>query len=450
MRKHLLVFLGIVLSALVVSFGIRALTSRPEAATTTTTPVARDIAPLVEPLAVAPGGVETPGDKIVRQAQGLIVRAPSNPAGFNLLASAFMQKARETGDFSFNTRAEAALDKSLAVKSDDYDALKLRAKLLLTFHSFSDALAVARRAAEINPQDHDVYGAMTDALVELGRYPEAVEAAQKMVDLRPDTTSYSRVSHLRTLHGDTAGAIEAMRLATSSVSSMVDPESAAWCYVQLGDKLMTAGKLKDAEREYNRALFVFPDYHAGLAAKARARLAAGDTQEAINLYTKSQERVPTPDTVAALGDLYKSLGRDEEATRQYRLLEVIENSGTPGASNYSSQIALFWADHDMRLDDALAVARREREMRADIYTSDTLAWCLYKRGELDEARTRIEEALRLNTLDPRLHYHAGMIYNKLGDTTRARKHLKTALSLNTFLDPLKVQVAKQTLQSIKA
>jgi len=447
MRKHLLVFFGIVLSALVVSFGIRALTSRPDAATLA---VGRDIAPLIEPLAVAPGSPGTPGDKIVRQAQGIIERAPAHPAGFNLLAAAFMQKARETGDFSFNTRAEAALDKSLLVKPDDYEALKLRAKLLLTFHRFSEALTVANRAAEINPQDHDIYGAMTDALVELGRYPEAVEAAQKMVDLRPDTTSYSRVSHLRTLHGETAGAIEAMQLASRAASSAQDPESAAWVYVQLGDKLMTAGNLKEAEREYDRALFSFPDYHVGLAGKARARLAAGDTQAAISFYTKAQERVPLPDTVIALGDLYKSLGRDEEATRQYRLLEAIEGSGTPGADTYSSQIALFWADHDMRLDDALAVARRERKARADIYTSDTLAWCLYKRGELNEARTHIEEALRLNTRDPRLHYHAGMIYSKIGDAAQARKHLQTALSLKTFLNPLHVRTAQQTLQTVKA
>lgn len=447
MRKHILVFSGIVLSALVVSFGIRALTGSPE---TTTMAVGRDIAPLLEPLAVAPGSAGTPGDKIVRQAQGMIKRASAHPAGFNLLASAFMQKARETGDFSFNTRAEAALDKSLSIKADDYEALKLRAKLLLTFHRFDEALTVARRAAEINPQDHDIYGALTDALVELGRYPEAIETAQKMVDLRPDTTSYARVSHLRTLHGETAGAIEAMQFAARSVSSGQDPESAAWVYVQLGDKLMTAGNLKEAEREYDRALFTFPDYHAALAAKARARLAAGDTEAAISFYTKSQERVPSPDTVIALGDLYKSLGRDVEATRQYRLLEAIEGSGPPGADTYSSQIALFWADHDMRLDDALAALRRERKARADIYTSDALAWCLFKRGEFDEARKYIEEALRLNTRDPRLHYHAGMIYSKTGDPARARKHLQTALSLKTFLDPLHVKTAQQTLQTVKA
>jgi hypothetical protein len=60
MRKHILVFSGIVLSALVVSFGIRALTGSPE---TTTMAVGRDIAPLLEPLAVAPGSAGTPATK---------------------------------------------------------------------------------------------------------------------------------------------------------------------------------------------------------------------------------------------------------------------------------------------------------------------------------------------------------------------------------------------------
>jgi tetratricopeptide (TPR) repeat protein len=104
-----------------------------------------------------------------------------------------MQNARETGDFNVNKKAEEALAQSLALTPDNYDALKLRAKILLTFHRFAEAIEVARRAQSFHPQDHDNYRAMTDALVELGEYPLAVEAAQKMIDLRPDAPSYASV-----------------------------------------------------------------------------------------------------------------------------------------------------------------------------------------------------------------------------------------------------------------
>src|ERR1700754_764878 len=201
---------------------------------------------------------KTPGDQLVLAAQSLVEREPEAARGYNMLASAYMQKARETGDFSLNAKAEEALARAEASEPDGYEALKLRAKLLLTFHRFAEALEVARRAQSLNPRDHDNYGAIVDALVELGDYDGAVAAAQSMVDLRPDTASYSRVSYLRELHGDSKGAVEAMRMAVEAASPK-DPEGVAWCRVHLGDSLARDGRGAEAEREYDHALYVFPD-----------------------------------------------------------------------------------------------------------------------------------------------------------------------------------------------
>nr|MBA2524229.1 tetratricopeptide repeat protein [Pyrinomonadaceae bacterium] len=258
----------------------------------------------------------TPADRQIRAALGTIERTPSDAKGYNLLAAAYMQKAREIEDYAVNTQAEEALTRSLKVATDNYDALKLRAKLLLTFHRFEEALEVARRAQNLNPQDHDNYGAMTDALIELGEYSAAVEAAQRMVDLRPDTSSYSRVSYLRWLHGDTKGAIDAMRLAAQSASPQ-DPERVAWCHVQLGEALLNSADSAAAEREFDRALFIFPNYGTALYAKSRARVASGDLQAALQIHRREYERSPSADTALALGDLYAKLGRADEANRHY-------------------------------------------------------------------------------------------------------------------------------------
>ena len=51
-----------------------------------------------------------------------------------------------------------------------------------------------------------VLGIMGDAQTELGRYDQALATVQRMVDLRPDLASYSRVSYQRELHGDLPGA----------------------------------------------------------------------------------------------------------------------------------------------------------------------------------------------------------------------------------------------------
>jgi tetratricopeptide (TPR) repeat protein len=432
MPKKFLILVVVAVCGLALLLGFRYSSPRP--------------APPPPPLKLTAGNTQprTPGDRLVAAAQSIVEREPSGARGYNLLAAAYMQKARETGDFSLNAKAEEALARAEQSEPGGYDALRLRAKLLLTYHRFGEALEAARRAQARNPRDHDNYGAMTDALVELGDYEGAVAAAQAMVDLRPDTASYSRVSYLRELHGDSKGAVEMMRMAVESASPK-DPEGIAWCRVHLGDSLARDGRAADAEREYAHALYIFPDYHLALAAKARARLAAGDFGAAEGFYRRAVERVPLPEYTAALGDLLTKLGRAEEARQQYDLVEFVERGGAQGGT-YTRQLAMFWADHDMKLDEALAVARRERETRRDIYTADLLAWCLYKKGQYAEAKAAMDEALRLGTRDPRLLFHAGVIAVASGDRAGGAKYLRQALAINPSFDVLQADAARRTLE----
>jgi tetratricopeptide (TPR) repeat protein len=424
-------------------FGVRAVRSRAAEDRVARAPKESGAAP--------PGGAQTasPADGRIRAGEGQVKQRPQSADGYNLLAAAYMQKARETGDFGFNAKAEAALAESSRVAPDNYDAIKLRAKLLLTYHRFREALAEARRAQGLRPEDHDVYGALTDACVELGDYDCAVESAQTMVDLRPDAASYARVSYLRSLHGDREGAIEAMLVAVKAADPR-DPESVAWFRTHLGDELLNAGRPAEAEREYERALAVLPDYHVALAALARARIAAGELEAAAALFERAQTRVPAPDTAAALGDVYAKLGRAGDSRRQYELVEFIERTAGAASDNDSRQLALFRADHDTKLDEALEAARRGRESRADIFTEDALAWCLYKKGRHAEARESIERALRLGTRDPRMLYHAGMIYAAAGDARKAGEYLRLALEINPGFDVLQSDAARQALATLAA
>jgi len=436
MSKKLFIIAGILLAGCAVVVGINGVwKGRPVVASSG-----------VEPAII--NARQTPVDDQIQKAEAVIKRAPERTEGYNLLAAAYLQKARETGDFGFNSRAEATLKHSFEIAPDDFDALKLQATLLLAFHRFREALEVARRAQSMRPDNADVYGAMTDALVELGEYQSAISTAQKMIDLRPDTASYSRVSYLRALHGDTEGAIEAMRIAVRSADPR-SPESVAWCRVHLGLELMNAGRQQEAEREFDEALKVFPDYHLALSAKARARLSAGDTTAALELYKQAEERVPLPDTAIARGDLLAQLGRAEEAKKEYALAEFIERNGA-SASTYSRQLALFLADHDMKLDEALQIARRERAARNDIYTSDALAWCLFKNGLLREAKEAMDDALRLGTRDARLYYHAGMIAGALGDSRAAKQYLQLALRTDSSFNVLQADGARRALEELNA
>jgi len=399
-------------------------------------------------LPIAANRVPGSADDRINTAQRSIEQNPGRAEGYNMLAAAFMQKARETSDFGFNARADAALRRAFEVDPENYDAIKLHAKLLLSYHRFREALIEARKAQELRPDDHDNYGAITDALVELGDYDGAVEAAQKMVDLRPDSASYARVSYLRSLYGDRSGAIAAMRVAVKAANPN-DPEGAAWCRVHLGDELMSTGRKQEAEREYDNALAMFPEYPLALAAKARAQISTGDLQKAVEFYERAQSRVPLPDNAIALGDLYEKLGRTSDAARQYELVEFVERDAT-ASNTYSRQLAMFWADHNERLPDALAIVQRERANRQDIFTCDALAWILFKNNRVDDAKKAIDEALRLKTRDARLFYHAGIIYKAYGDSRKASAFLTEALKINPNFDLLQNERARQSLFELQS
>ena len=394
MLKKTAVWLGVVALVAAGIIGVRSVFKRTEA-----------IESLVE------STQPSKADQRIFRAQLLIELMTDRAEGYNQLAAAYMQKARETSDFSFNARASESLDKSLAIENDNYDALKLRAKLELTWHRFAEALQTDRRAQTFSNDDHDVWGQITDALVELGDYEGAVAAAQKMVDLRPDSSAYARVSYLRSLHGDTDGAIAAMSAALRSANPN-DPESVAWCHVQLGNELLNAGKTDVAERNFDKALQIVPEYRLALEAKGRARIAAGDLQGAVRIYEREQARNASADIAAALGDLYTRLGKHDLARVEYERFEVLERENAELERSWRHMIN-FWLDHDRNLAEALALATREYETRKDIFTCDSLAWALFKNGKAEEARRMIDEALRTGTKDARINDHAELISKTL-------------------------------------
>src|SRR5205085_2357239 len=150
------------------------------------------------------------------------------------------------------------------------------------------------------------YGVVGVAQIELGKYDEAVSTFQKMVDLRPDLSSYSRVSYARELYGDVPGAIEAMQQAVSAGSPAA--ENTAWTRVQLGNLYFNSKQLDKAEAEYNNALHGYPDYLHALAGLAQVRAAQGNLDDAIRLYKQALAIVPLPQYLTALGDIYTLKG----------------------------------------------------------------------------------------------------------------------------------------------
>lgn len=386
-----------------------------------------------------------PADKEISSVLKTIEKSPDLPLGYVQLSALYIKKARETGDFSLNTKAETAVNRALEIDSQDVPARKLQASLNLTFHRFQNALELGLILQKELPSDAFVYGVLTDANVELGNYKEAIDAAQKMVDLKPNSSSYARVAHIRSLHGDSKGAIEMMTLAAKTADPL-DKEAQSWCLVQLGKEYFKTGDFAKAEKIYDEALQIFPGYILALNEKGIVRAAQNDFDSAVKILTDSQNRVPLTETIIVLGDVYTKQNDAEKARRQYDLAEVIEQKF---GNTDLRRLALLWADRDVRLDEALATATREHDARRDVYTADVYAWCLYKNGKFAEAKAAAAEALKLKTNDARILYHAGMIEKSLGNKKEAAKFLRLALDTNPAFDVLQADKAKTALQELK-
>jgi tetratricopeptide (TPR) repeat protein len=392
-------------------------------------------------------------DQLIKFYQSRVARDPEDPLTYSKLGAAYIQKARETGDVAFYELGENALKKSLDLiphPSIATNATVQLAAVYLAKHQFKAALTYAQKAAGLGTGDRYPYALIGDAYIELGQYEKAGEAYAEMLGHSGPLYPHSRLSYLHFLKGDIGASLEHMRSAVKTAIESNSPvENIAWSRAQLGDLFFHMGDLPAAEKSYRDALAAYPRYHRGLAGLARVHAAQKKYREAIASYQQALSVIPLPEHVAALGDVYTKIGRAQDAKKQYDLVEYIGHLNTLNKAIYNRELALFYADHDMKLKIALELAQKELEIRSDIYTYDVLAWTLYKNGRYQQASTAISEALKIGTKDARLLFHAGMIHHGLGNADAARDYLARVLSTNPHFHLLQADVAARTLKQLE-
>ena len=370
-------------------------------------------------------------DNHITYYQRLLQRNPVNSRAYFGLGDALIRKARETGDPSYFNRAEEALKKSLEINPNNAGAMRHLAYVFYSRHEFEPAAVHASKAIEMDSTDGDSYGILGDALMETGEYEKAENAYQKMMQLEESLYSYARRAGLKSVRGDSGGAMADLERAVAAGKTAKQPaESIAWAEWQLGNDHFTLGKLEKAEAFYHQSLATYPNYYRASAGMAQVRAAQKRYDDAIDLYRKAIAILPMPEYIAALGDVYSKIGKSDEARKQYELVEYIGKLNALNKALYNRELAYFYADHDIKLQQGLELAQRELDYRRDIYAYDVVAWNLFKNGKFEEAREAVSKALKLGTQDAKLHYHAGMIYQRLGEKEKAREHLSRALTIN--------------------
>ncbi|MBV9435104.1 MAG: tetratricopeptide repeat protein, partial [Acidobacteria bacterium] len=317
-------------------------------------------------------------------------------------------------------------------------------------HRFSEAATSAGRALKLQPDDPSAIALEGDAQLELGNYSNAENFFSQLTTSdrsRPhkglEYLNATRRASLAWMHGDVSQSLSLMRSATElAIEARLPAENVAWTYFTLGEQLFQSGKLNDAEAAMREALDAYPSYHRALAGMGQIRAAQQRFSEAAGFYKQAQDVVPLPIYAAALGDLHRKMGKGADAEKQYALVEFIGQLSAIHKQVYNRELALFYADHDRHLGDALELARKELELRHDVFTWDALAWALVKNGKVAEARDPMAKALALGTRDPLLFFHAAALEHASGNSTRCAEYARRALELNPEFHVIYAQQAR--------
>lgn len=369
-----------------------------------------------------------------------------------ILGQIYAQQAWETDDVALYLKAIDTQREALRLLPGYEPAeISLSASLLAT-HQFEEAFNLAQAIYEENPKRTDALATAGDSALGLGRYETATAIYIQLQDESPSPLVQVRIAQLAELNGEPQKAIAIMQRATKqALEAGQESSQVAWYLFRLGDLYFDVGRFEEAGQYLEAALRLRPDYAAALTVLAEIEVANGRFEEAIAINEQILEKGGSIGTLAALGDLYTLINDEAKAQIYYQAIETsFADLVKENPAIYGREMASYYADHDLNLNQALALINADLARRQDVQGYETAAWIYFKLGELDKAGEMMDQALQLGSEDASMLYHAGMIAQARGETAEAIDYLSKALETNPAFDPVQVKLAEQTLASLQS
>ena len=385
-------------------------------------------------------------DQQIASLQRAVRAEPGRAEGYGLLGDAYLQKARETGDPSFYTRAERSFDAALRRDARDVTATVGAGTLANTRHDFRDGLRLGLLAHRLAPALVRPYTVIADSQIELGRYRAAERTIQRLVDLKPTLAAYARVSYFRELTGDLDGAVQAMGLAASAGGGT--PENTAYVQTLLGDLELQRGRVTEARRAYREALAGVPGYPPATAGLAKVDIARDRLAGAARLLRGASARLPLTSYLTLLAEVELAAGHHGAAARELDVVRAQQRLLRSAGARPDAELVVFDATHGYP-PAAVRLGRQVWRAAPSVRSADALGWALTRAGRPRAGLRWARRALRLGSRDPLFHFHAGIAAKAAGERALARRELALALSLNPAFSPLYSQWARRALEALR-
>ena len=410
-------------------------------------------------------------------------------------------------------RALQSFSRALSLEPDQPDALRWVAMLHASQGQLDRAVVAYERLLRVEPNDQFVMSTLADLYVLQGDLPKAISIYQKLIAEFGSTSQYH--FNLGVLYGRLtrfSDAIEELSRAFERSPDSLEIRvalgltyelsgrfaEAAACYEDairldaLNPRLyhhaarahLSARQYGQATADYQTVLDLTPQDLEAIMGLVRVWLAQRRYDEAARfLGQKLKELGDPPELYVALGIVYREAKQATEAMRAFEratrlkdnyaqahfylaaqldqlgrrqdaratLRHTIElEPNHPDALNY---LGYLDAEDGTNLEGAKALIERALELDPDngAYL-DSLGWVYYRMGQVDEAVTQLERAVKRLDTDPVIFDHLGEAYFKRSDYERARYNWERALELKpddttirTKLDRLKPHEVTTTI-----
>jgi tetratricopeptide (TPR) repeat protein len=371
--------------------------------------------------------------RAVLEYKNAVRAAPASAEANYRLGTAFEQ----TGDFN---SAVGYLMQAAKLDPKHVGAQVELARLMATSHNPEVLAEAARRAQEAyaaSPQDVAVLDTLAQLEWNAAKPQEAEQHLEQALEHFPGhLKSAVMLARIKLASNDLPGAEEVLRKAAGASPAAPEP------LVALGDLLNLAGKTVEAERQFQQALKIRPDYGPALLELASLRVRAGKRDEADALYRK----------IAALPDpSYRP------AHALYLLYLVDANRGI---AELESLRRADPANRDVRnrLTEAYTARRRYGEAQslldAELKKNPKAVELLLQRGlvrtlvaDLPGAEKDLRRVLELEPDSAAAHVALARIFEARGETLRQRQELAEALRVQPPMLSARVALTDQLLRS---
>ncbi|MDR0989383.1 MAG: tetratricopeptide repeat protein [Prevotellaceae bacterium] len=275
-----------------------------------------------------------------------------------------------------------------------------------------DSLRVIRLFDQImkqDPDDADLPLLYAQYLLSKGMNAASVPVLQQVLDIDPSNTA-ARM----TLLGEAVRKEEYPTIITLCQAGIeANPEMPEY-YFYLAIAYTQSKQADEALKVCRKALTALPD----------------DTKKEV-----------VSDLYSIMGDAYHTLERNDQAYAAYDSALVYNPQNIGALNNYAYYLSLQRRDLDKAEEMSYRTVKAEPNNATYL---DTYAWILFEKGNYDEARIYIDNAL-LNNNDKSgvIIEHCGDIYFMTGDVEGALKYWRQALEAGSESETLKEKIVQK-------